>query len=217
MWLFHRNREIQEKIKQYLHIYQEALQYFQQSMHHYIQHRIDDHYFRLIEQTHQSESQADDLRREIESELFLKMLLPEIREDISRIIEALDLIPTWAEKSARRIYTHHIILPEKYNAKIQELVDLGTTCGYLLKEGVEDVLTQCRRIREIARKIDANESICDHIEYQLLYDIFHDQDLPTTGIQQLLYRDMVLWIAALPDLAEKTCDQLTIFAIKRHV
>ncbi|RMD78857.1 MAG: DUF47 family protein [Lentisphaerae bacterium] len=215
MWMFQSNRQIREKINRYLAVYEEVLVSFEEAMCHYIQKRIDDHYFSLVEQIHQSESQADDLRRDIERELFRKMLLPEIREDICMIIDRLDQIPTLAEKIARRIYTHNILLPEIFNDKLEELVTLGVSCSKLLKVGVEDVLNHCSSIQEVVRKIDAQESVCDKIENQLLFELFHSDGFPAHD--QILFRDLILWVADLPDVAEKISDQLTIFAIKRHV
>ncbi len=214
MYMFKKNKLIKQRIEDFLGVVNHVLDLYQESMSYYIEHHLDDHFHTLIEKTHQAESKADDLRREIESELFHKSLLPEMREDLITVIENMDKVPNTCEKVLRRIYTHNIILPDELDPKVIELVRLGVECCRPLREAVIDVLGPCRRIRELAREIDSNESVADQLEHELLYMLFHGEYEP---LDRILYRDIILWIAGLPDKAERISDQLTILAIKRNV
>ena len=94
------------------------------------------------------------------------------------------------------------------------MVRLGVETCKPLKEAVLDVLGKCTEIKEVARRIDSNESVADKIEHELEYRVFHSEYDP---LDRLIYRDIIQWIAGLPDRAERICDELTIFAIKRNV
>ncbi len=214
MLIFQKNFAIKQKIEDYLNVVNETLDKYEEGMTHYLSEGLDEHFHTLMEQTHGCESKADDLRREIEEELFEKSLLPEVREDIMRIIEQMDKIPGKCERILRRIWTHDIHLPKKLHDKVLELVTLGVQTCKPLREAVLDVLDNCEHIKEIARSIDSNESVGDHIEYDIIYKLFRSKYDPW---EKLIYRDIILWIAGLPDRAESICDQLTIFAIKRNV
>ena len=214
MFLFKKNMLIKRKIEDYLSMVNETLDKYEEGMRYYLQNHIDDHFHTLVEQTHGCESKADDLRREIESELFEKALLPEIREDIMFLIEHMDKIPNKCEKILRRIYTHNIRLPEELNGKVLELVRLGVETCRCLKGAVLDVLETCEDIKNISRRIDSDESVADKIEQELIYTLFRKDYDP---VERLIYRDIILWISGLVDRAERITDQLTIFAIKREV
>ena len=93
MFMFQKNLAIRKKIEDYLNMVNETIEMYAEGMAYYLEHKIDDHFRTLLEKAHGCESKADDLRREIESELFEKSLLPEVREDIMHIIENMYKIP----------------------------------------------------------------------------------------------------------------------------
>ena len=214
MFIFAKNLAIKRKIDDYLDVVNETLRIFAEGMNHYLEHHLDDHFQTLVERTHQSETKADDLRREIESELFEKSLLPEVREDIMRLLERIDAIPNECNLVMWRVYTHGVRLPDELDGKVRELVRLGVESCTPLKDAVDDVLGPCTRIKELARQISASEKVADKIEHELIHAIFHGN----YGLaERLMYRDVIFWIAALPDLAEEISEQLTILAVKRNV
>ena len=107
-----------------------------------------------------------------------------------------------------------MLRPDELDGKVLELVNMGVESCRPLKSAVLDVLGKCNDIKEISRHIDATESVADRLEHELVYLIFHSDYEPW---DRLIYRDIILWIAGLPDRAESICDQLTIFAIKRNI
>jgi uncharacterized protein len=214
MLSFRKNKIIRGKIEEYLSGVAEVIDQFQESMEHYLKERLDDHFNTCAKLVHGKESKADDLRREIEGELFRKSLLPEVREDIIKIIDLMDTLVGCFEKILQRIYTHNIVLPETFSHPVKELVDIGLSCARPLEGAVLDVLGPCEKIKDIALTIDTNESVADKLEAEILYDIFHNDYEP---FDKLMYRDLVEWISSIPDMAERISDQLTIFAIKRNV
>lgn len=214
MFAFKRNRIIREKIGEYLDVVNQALDLYGECMRHYLAHQLDDRFEELMAANHAAESKADDLRREIEGELFEKSLLPEVREDICHIIERMDRLPNKCEKILQRLYSHGLILPPALHAKVLQMSELGVETGKMLKDAVLDVLGPCREIQEVARRVDVNESAADELEHELVYQVFHEEYDPW---DRLMYRDIVAWIADLCDLAQDICDSLTVFAIKRNV
>ena len=85
MFDFRKNKIIKARIEEYLVVANETLDIYREGMLHYLEHGIDEHFNTCMKRTHGSESKADDLRREIETALFEKSLLPESREDIIKI------------------------------------------------------------------------------------------------------------------------------------
>ncbi len=61
-----RNKRVREEIERYLAIVGEALECRSNGVEHYLQNGLDAHFARIVDQTHQKESEADDVRRAIE-------------------------------------------------------------------------------------------------------------------------------------------------------
>lgn len=214
MFMFRKNQVVYRKIKDYLQVVSDTNRLFGVSMDYYLEQGIDDHFNALAQKTYKRESDADDLRREIEAELYEKSLLPESREDILQIIDKVDWVANKCESILRRLYTQNIRLPRGLNGKVKELIDLSIETTDLMLKAVDDVLTQARQIKILVRKIDSNESIGDQMEMDMVYEIFHGDYDP---VDRLMFRDIINLIGDLLDLAETISDNLTIFAIKRQV
>ena len=214
MFLAKRNKKLYSQIEEYTEIVEETLGLFSDSMSHYLKNRIDSHFEMLVQKTHESESVADDLRRDIERELYEKSLLPDSREDIFSIVSEVDNIPNKAESILRQIYTQNIVLPETLNEQVWELVQLGVETFKVAREAIMDSLGSMTEIKELVRTIDTNESIGDRLEQKIVYDIFRS-DIDRAS--QMHFRDIILEIGHLLDLAEILSDTITIFTIKRQV
>ena len=87
MFMWKKNKLLMEQIQHYLDVAQETLDSFSEGLHHYAENGLDDAFSRIVDATHQKESTADGIRREIEVELFKKSLLPESREDLMLLLE----------------------------------------------------------------------------------------------------------------------------------
>ncbi len=214
MFMSKRNRKLFAGIEEYISVVEQTLDLFLESMEHYLKNRIDSHFEMMVQKTHESESVADDLRRDIERELYEKSLLPDSREDIFTIIDKVDQLPNKAESILRQIYTQNIVLPESLEPQVRELVKLGVETYKVAKEAIKDSLAKMEKTKELIRTIDTNESIGDRLEQKIIYEIFHS-DIDRAS--QIHFRDIVLEIGRLLDLAEILSDAITIFTIKRQV
>ncbi|MEA2012090.1 MAG: DUF47 family protein [Verrucomicrobiota bacterium] len=214
MYVFKKNRKIQEKISNYLKMVEETLLIFSESMESYLEDGFSDHFSTLREKTSKSESISDDLKCEIENELYEKSLLPESRRDILVIIDKVDMIANTAESILRTLHTQNILIPKQFHAKIRELILLSVeTCKMTIQQ-VSSVLQNEGEFKEAARRIDANESIGDRLEEDMIFIIFREDH---TNVDQILYRDAIIRMGNLLDICEVVADILTIFSIKRNV
>jgi uncharacterized protein len=212
--MFRKNRIIQDKILVYLDTASATVDQFARSMDYYLDHHLDAVFADMVHDTHELESKADDLRREIEGELYAKSLLPESRKDILTIIDKVDMIPNKAESVLRQLYTHNLELPAEYNPQIRELVVLSVDAVHLLTKAAMDALGPCEQVQDAVHVIDQKESAGDQIEQELIHHIFRNDCEP---VKQILFRDIIVKIGDLLDLAAIASDTLTIFAIKRQV
>lgn len=214
MFLSKINKKLYAKIEDYLNVAQRTLDLYGESIEYYLKNGIDNHFEIMVHKTHEVESDADDLKREIEQTLYEKSLLPDSREDIFNLIDALDNIPNKAESILRRIYTQNIELPKEQDHNVWELTKLGIETFKVVHEMVTDALHKMENTTDLARTIDSNESVGDSLEQRIIYEIFRSD---IDGASRILLRDLVLNIGNILDLSEKTSDIINIFTIKRQV
>jgi len=166
-----------------------------------------------IEDVHRAEARADDLRREIELQLYEKALIPESRGDVLGLIEAADVIPNTIEDVVSDMYLQHIAVPEEFRVQFFELVQVNVEAYNVMRDAIRDFFYHRRDSLENLSHIDERESQSDRIQRTLKGAIF------ATGMDtgdKILLRDLVDGIGAISDGAEKCADRLTLAVIKRR-
>ncbi len=168
----------------------------------------------LSDETHRFESQADDVREEIKTLMYDKILLPESRGDIMRLLDNMDHIPRFMEIVLNMIKTQKLAIPPFLVADIRELVESSLEACNLLSLQVEDLFKRKGRIKELMAIIDKKESQCDRIERRLISDIF-ESDLG--GFEKLQLKELVIYLGDISDHVDMLSKQVNIMNLKRRV
>ena len=167
----------------------------------------------LSNPVHPLESRADDMRRELELELYAGRLLPESRADLLALIEALDRISNSAENIVEFFSLQELEVPEQLRADLQEFLAKNLEACAAMAETVALLLTDLGRVQALASEVDQLESQCDTRERRLLRRIF---DLDLERAHKLHLRDLVAALGMLSDRAEEVADMVVRIAVKRR-
>lgn len=165
------------------------------------------------ERVHDAESRVDDIRREIELELYKKALIPESRGDVLGILEAVDLIPNRFQRICYQMSLEKVLIPEAFKEKMIRLVDINLETYPLLREEIIDLFYN-KDSQERVDKIDEWESKSDRLERDLI-DIIFDTDLSKADKMQL--RDVILSIGKISNVAQDTTSRLMLAVVKRRM
>ena len=214
MFIFKKNQMLLDRLEEYLKVAQEALDEFLEAFKYLMKNDIDEHFDVLARQTHSKESNADDLRRKIEQEMYAKSLLPESRRDLLEIIEQLDRLPNRAESILNMFLTQQTILIDAIKPDMLELLDLSCTTVTYTIDATRDCFYMTGRMKELARLIDNNESIGDRLERKMIKTIF-TSDIDAG--EKMIQKEFVLELGAICDLCERVKDKLVITSIKRSI
>ncbi|UCG39258.1 MAG: DUF47 family protein [bacterium] len=168
----------------------------------------------LTSETHRFESQADDVREEIKTLMYDKILLPESRGDIMRLLDGIDHVPRFMEIILNMIKTQKLTIPEFLVSDIRELLSASLEACQLMSYQVEDLFKRKGRIKELVAVIDEKESQCDMIERRLITDIF-DSDLD--GFQKLQLKELIIYLGEISDYVDVLSKQINIMSLKRRV
>ncbi len=212
MFFHSRNRELMEKLEDYFKITLEVLDEFVKAMRHVMANKVDEHFEVMSRRIHSKESDADDVRREIEQMMYAKSLLPESRGDILEILELLDHVPNQADSVVNMMLAQGSDLEDLIKADMKELVDISheTFCWTL--EAARDCLGHARRLKELSRLIDNNESAGDRLETKMIHAVF----LSGLGTaEKLIQKECIVEVGRICNHCERVKDRLVIAGIKR--
>ena len=168
----------------------------------------------LIEQTHKFESKADDIREEIKSMMYEKVLIPESRGDIMGLLDEMDKIPHLFESILYLVQTQKLAIPAFIVLDIKELVRISLECCELLIRQVVALFKKTEGIRALVSTIDTNESHCDHIERRIITKVF-DSDLGP--FEKLQIKELITQIGDISDQADRVSKLINIINMKRRV
>jgi len=212
--LFDRGSVVEGQIDQFLDKLTESGLIFQKALKAYFEKSYQPEMEPLVEQCSAIESKADALRRDIETQLYVQTLIPDLRGDVMQLLERLDGLINCYEANLYRFSIQRPDIPRELSA---DFIELTQTCGVSV-----DVVVLA--VRAFFRDIDA---VRDHCAKVMFYE--HEADVVSSRLQRAIFslslpldqkihlRYFVERIDELANAAEDVADALTIYAIKRRI
>lgn len=213
MAFFTKRKRILEKIEEYLSFIDNCRDRFENCMISFLNKDNESNHEKMVQDLHKSESLADDLKREIEYELYQKNLIPSSRGDVLGLIETLDKIPNIMESICYQIYLQNIDFPEDYKNDIIDLVKINLESYNQLKIATIGLFYNQNVLNKI-KEIDLKESESDKIERKIIKQIFNS-DLDKT--EKLILKDIIIDISDISNRVQSVADRLNLAIIKRNL
>jgi predicted phosphate transport protein (TIGR00153 family) len=167
----------------------------------------------ILEEVHRAESKADDLRRNIELELYKRALIPESRGDVLGLLETMDAIPGMFQSLCYQFLLERIVIPEQFRERYLHLVDVNLKSYDLVRQAMLGLFYQ-KEVRELTDLVDAVESDSDRIERDLIRDIFSSK---LDKADKILLKEIVINTGDISDRAEIVKDRLILAIVKRKI
>jgi len=161
-----------------------------------------------------TETETDDIRREIISRLYSGAYLPSLREDILRLVEHLDKIADGAEACCDFFLDQRPDIPEEMGSEFLKIMETSISCFTPLKEAIGSFFSDkidIKTIREKTKQVGVIESAVDKQEWDMTRDIFKTELDYGRKIHLKLCLESVVEIS---DRAEDAADELQIIVIK---
>ena len=213
-FFWRKQKLIERYVFDYIDQWKRCLEGFKDAMEVYLSDGLGERFDYYVEHTHKMESQADDLRKKIEWEMYSKALLPESRGDILGFLETMDKIPNKAESILYQIQLQSLELPSELTPNMQRIVDLSCEATQLVYEAAIGLISQKGDIHKLADEIDAKESECDRAERDTIARIF---TMDMDKAEKALLKELIIELGTLTDRAENLSDRLTLLSVKRRV
>jgi predicted phosphate transport protein (TIGR00153 family) len=211
--LWNKEKSIIDKIKAYLDQVDRCRNRFRVSIEKLVLEPGNEENQAIVEEVHRSESKADDLRRTIELQLYERALIPESRGDVLGLLETMDAIPGMFQSLCYQLLLEKITFPEQFRERFLHLVDVNVKSYDLVREAVLG-LFYSKDVKAQTDLVDAAESDSDHMERDLIRDIFSSK---LDKADKMLLKDIVVYTGDISDQAETVKDRLILAIVKRKI
>ena len=212
--LLGRTRKLEAQIDEFLDKVNQCGKAFSAAFEIYLEKGVVDDFDKFMREVQTIEHDADDLRRNIEVELYRRTLIPDLRGDVLRLLENIDDLTNIYKADLFRISVQQPDILEAFRPDFLQLAQTAVACVDSLVAAARSFFTDIDTVRDKIREVVRLESDADQISSPLQRKIF-SSDLDLAHKTNLRY--FVERIDELANQAEDVADQLAIYAIKRRI
>jgi len=212
--LFRRTRQLEKQIDSFFDKLSESSVVYRLAVRVYLKEGANEEFEERLVRVNKLESEADDLRRDIETQLYSNTLIPDSRGDVLGLIETVDQLLTQFEGSLWAFSIEKPDIPEELRPGFKKLTNMVVKAADELGLGARAFFRSPHDVPAYNHKVQLYEKEADIISTALKRDIFDSElELP----RKLHLREFVEAIDGIADMAEDVADRLAIYSIKRTV
>ena len=212
--LFRRTIDLEQEIDQFLGLMSEGGIIFRIAMEIYFNKGTCSDFEMKLTQVNKIESDADRLRRSIETQLYSQTLIPEARGDVLGLLENLDDITNRIEGTLWGFSIEKPEVPKEYEEGFLELTGFVVNAVESLVQASRAFFRNIDAVGDHNHKVLFFEKEADKTSTKLKREIF-DSSMDLSS--KLHLRHFVENIDNIADWAEDVADRLTIYVIKRTI
>ena len=212
--LFNRTKELEGQIDEFIDVVTQSGLIFKSAVDVYLDKGSSKEFEEFLAKIERTEARGDNLRRDIETKLYIQTLIPDLRGDVLSLLEHIDNIVNLYEANLFRFSIQRPDIPPQFHKGFLKLTETVNTCVESLVLASRSFFRDINAVRDHVRKVLFYESEADRISTKLQRKIF-DSDLELTRKRHLTY--FVENIDELANSAEDVADELSIYAIKRKL
>ncbi len=213
MWFFGRANRLEKDIDMLLEKIKESASVFSRGIEFYLAGN-EKEFLSSLEKVKYLESEVDELRRNIEYELYKKSLIPDHRGDVLGLLETLDDIIDTAESTLKKFEVEVPDIPEKWHSDFVKLAEKSKDAAISCVDAASAFFKAIFEVKSHLNKVYHFEKEADRISKELKRKIFKSNLKQSHKIH---LRYFTLSIETMSDKAEDVADRLAIYTIKREM
>jgi predicted phosphate transport protein (TIGR00153 family) len=210
--LFGRTKQLELQIDSFFDKVSEAAVVFRLGVRVYLKEGYTEEFVSRLDRVVELESEADDLRRDIEKHLYSNTLIPDSRGDVLGLIETVDQLLSEFEDTLWSFSIEKPSIPEELGSGYRKLTNMVIKSVDELALSGRAFFRSPHDVPAYNHKVILYEKEADKICLNLKTAIFDSSLELSLKIQLREFADRIDGIA---DLAEDVADRLAIYAIKR--
>lgn len=161
------------------------------------------------------EGKADQLRRNIENDLYQHSLIPEHRGDVLGLLESIDEVIDNAKETLYQFLVEQPYFMDDISKNFKDLTATSVKSADALVNATRAFFRDVNSVKDHLHKVYFYEKEADNIHFKLKLKLFQNDayNLP----QKMHLRYFALHIDHLADISESVADRLSIYTIKRTI
>jgi len=211
--IFSATKDLVIKIDTFIDLVSESVLHFEEGLNLYLSGKEDEFNERL-DIIKILEGRADDLRQDIEAQLYVQTLIPESRGDVLGFLENMDDIIDFSKAIMFEFFVEKPDIPAVLHGRIKKLAETAVDSTQALVQSTRSYFYDVNTVKDHLHKVAFFENESDHLAEKAKREIFElDIDLS----RKLHLKNFVVSIDSISDVAEKISNRLSIAAMKRIV
>ncbi|MBP5398849.1 MAG: DUF47 family protein [Alphaproteobacteria bacterium] len=212
--LFSKTKALEEKIDSFHDKLIDSANLFDKAIKTFLFSSDREEHAAVTKQSKKIEHNADELRRDIENQLYAQNLLPNLQADILQLVESLDKINNHIDEVIYKFYVEQPEISENFKPKLKELGKQVAACCENMAIASRAFFKDISIVRDYTHKVYLMEQESDRTYNDLKKAIFAAK-MPLANKLQLDI--LITEIAEIADIAEDCADELLIFTLKRDI
>ncbi len=211
--LFKHTKDLEVQLDRFLDSVSDGALVFQRGIDAYLS---GDHegFEQLVDEIDALENRADDLRRDIKSQLYRHSLIPESRGDVLALLETMDDVINTAKRTLNFFLVEQPDLLEGMESDWRQLAATATHTAEAVVLAARAFFRDPLTVNDHLHKVYFHEKEGDRQAMAIKRKVFaSDIDLA----RKIHLRHFALNVDKVSDAAEEVADRLSIYAIKRTV
>ena len=211
--IFRATKDLVMKIDTYIDLVCESVLHFEEGLKLYLSGK-DSEFNERLDIIKILEGRADDLRQEIEAQLYVQTLIPESRGDVLQILENMDDIIDFSKTIMFDFFVEKPEIPPQLHERIRKLAEVAVDSTQALVQSTRSYFYDVNSVKDHLHKVKFFENESDHLAEKSKREIF------MLGIdleKKLHLKNFIVSIDSISDVAEKISNRLSIAAMKRIV
>ncbi len=161
------------------------------------------------------EMNADQIRREMVTELSKRELYPSERDDLMELVRAVDWVADWARESARILVIIPIYkLPAEFRGNIEDMCRENYSTVRVLAKCIHALSTDPQKALEYADQVELLEADLDDLYGKARNHFVDLGDVDMTRGEIILLNELLKAIETVSDWCENTADIVRAIAIR---
>ena len=158
------------------------------------------------------EGRADDLRQEIEAQLYVQTLIPESRGDVLEVLEHMDEIIDFSKSIMFDFCVEKPEIPAELHDRMRKLAETAVDSTQALVQSARSFFYDVNSVKDHLHKVKFFENESDYISEKAKREIF-EMDIALE--RKLHIKNFIVSIDSISDIAEDISNRLSIATMKR--
>ena len=210
---FKTNKQIEVQIDEFLDLVIKGGLIFKQAIRFYLEGRLED-FEAHLQDLCRTEEKGDELRRQIESKLYLRTLIPESRGDVLGLMESSDKVLNQITETLMQFSVESPAIPDDLHTLFLDLSEFAITAVEGMVKAIRAYFRDPASVRDNVNKVLFYRKETNHSAEKFKRAVFH-RDLRLS--QKIHLRYFAYHVEIIAEEAEDVCDRLSIATIKRSI